>query len=106
MTLWKPETIYVDEGSLDLPLTRRILAGLDGAPVVEIRDAEEIVSKGRWISDPISAGKKELFLTRRKGPFVKPCPCTPGHVRCGYFVQSCHTPNFSTTNHNHHFKNP
>lgn len=33
-------------------------------------------------------GRRAVFVTREPGAFLKPCPCSPGAVRCGYWVLS------------------
>ncbi len=83
---WSPERIFVEEGSREYPLARKILSLLEGVPVETVGGPDEIAEELKLRECPVSAGKRWLFLARRKGPFVKPCPCTPGHVRCGYFV--------------------
>ncbi len=40
---------------------------------------------------PVPKGRRVLHVTREHGSFLKPCPCSPGMVRCGYWVL---TPSF------------
>ena len=35
---------------------------------------------------PSPRGRRTVYLTVDPGAFVKPCPCSPGVVRCGYWV--------------------
>ena len=34
------------------------------------------------------SGRRSVFVTREPGSFLKPCPCSPGVARCGYWVLS------------------
>lgn len=47
------------------------------------RRAAEIIADS---PDPVGEGKKHILLARQKGRFVKPCPCSPGVVGCGYMI--------------------
>ncbi len=81
-----PRRVLVEERALPYPLTSRILDDLRGVPVDVVTSAESAASALRAEADPIGRGKETLLLAVQKGRFIKPCPCTPGHVRCGYFI--------------------
>jgi len=84
-----PDRIYIDVKALDFPLTGRILDRLDGVPqkiVPSSRRKLAILEAIRSSEDPIGEGKRNLYLTVQRGRFVKPCPCTPGAIGCGYFI--------------------
>jgi len=83
-----PRKIYIDEESLDYPLTERILKNLMNVPseVVCRLKVKTLLEDLRNSTDAIGHGKKYLFLTVQKGKFVKPCPCTPFYTGCNYFV--------------------
>lgn len=70
--------VVVDPAAAALPYTAGFLKRLGSSIPVE-RLAEE--------ADP-PTGRGSLFLTVRKGSFLKDCPCTPGAVECGYRVFS------------------
>jgi spore photoproduct lyase len=81
-----PEKIFVVKDALHFPLTKKILSACHGVPVETVSSRRPITE---WLAsspDPIGTAKKLLFLTRRKGPFVKPCPCTPRYIGCNYFI--------------------
>ncbi|MGB8953424.1 MAG: radical SAM protein [Candidatus Aminicenantales bacterium] len=87
-TAFFPEKVYIEETSLDKPLTRQILKNLgkichEVIPQSQLRSLSEDLRKRR---DPIGEGKKYLLLTSQKGRFIKPCPCTPGYIGCNYFI--------------------
>jgi DNA repair photolyase len=84
-----PKKVYLDEKSLDFPLTERVLGNLPGIPreiVSGSRRKQAILESIRNSPDPIGEGKQILYLTVQKGRFVKPCPCTPWAIGCGYFI--------------------
>jgi spore photoproduct lyase len=78
--------IFVDEDALSFPLTRRILHHCPDAPRQIVRRKAEIEDELASSSDPVGEGKRYLHLSRQKGAFVKPCPCTPFYLGCNYFI--------------------
>jgi spore photoproduct lyase len=87
--LYRPERVFIDVRSLDDPLTRNVLAKLGGVPRNVIRNpAEKRAALAAILDapDPMSAGKKVLWLTVQRGKFIKPCPCTPGYLGCNYVI--------------------
>lgn len=83
------QKVYIDKKSLDSALTERILANLRGIPREVVRgprDKQAILEVIRRSDDPVREGKRTLYLTTQKGRFVKPCPCTPRAIGCGYFI--------------------
>jgi len=85
-----PDRVFIEEAARQYPMTSRILQNLEGVPVESIASAEDIRDRIRASDDPVGAGKRSLLLAVSKGRFVKPCPCTPGHVSCGYVIINLH----------------
>ena len=81
-----PHKIYIDKKSLHFPLTQRIIKNTGSIPKETIEDLHLLIEDLKIGKDPIGEGKKYLFLTRQKGEFVKPCPCTPHYMGCNYFI--------------------
>jgi len=84
-----PERVYIDERCRDHPTAQRILSRLEHVPRTVIRNASEkraILEKVLEAKDPLREGKRSLWLTRQKGRFIKPCPCTPRYLGCNYFI--------------------
>jgi spore photoproduct lyase len=81
-----PQKIYLEEESLDYPLTQKILDKLDRVPREIIRNPQKIIQKLHDSKDWIGEGKKYLLIAKQKGNFVKPCPCTPRYLGCNYFI--------------------
>jgi spore photoproduct lyase len=72
--------IYLDKHAARSPLARRILRTLRGIPVTIVNDKDAFL-KGIE-KTPLSTGKKKLWLTNFKGPFLKPCPATGSDYLC------------------------
>jgi spore photoproduct lyase len=78
--------IFVDKTAVSETLTRRVLKNCGDIPVDVVPNRRPV---DEWIAaaeDPVGEGKKTLWLTRKKGGFVKPCPCTPMYIGCNYFI--------------------
>lgn len=80
------QKIFVDETSLKLPLSQKILKKLNSIPVQVVKNEEEVIKRYLAFKDPIGEGKKALWLKSLKGDFVKPCPCTPYYLGCNYYI--------------------
>jgi len=72
------DRVEVDPEVEALPFTRGFLERLPAGVPVRVRSP----------GDPLPSGKRTVHLTREPGAFLKPCPCSPGAVRCGYWVFS------------------
>jgi spore photoproduct lyase len=87
---FKPDLVFVEEPARPYPLTARILKRLAGVPVEVVPAADQAVERVRTANDPIGRGKRALLLAVHPGRFIKPCPCTPAHIGCGYFIINLH----------------
>ena len=81
-----PQKIYVVRGNERFSLTRRILDRAAHVPLEFIDDPQALIEEIKMSRDPIGEGKKILLVTRQKGGYVKPCPCTPKYIGCNYFI--------------------
>jgi spore photoproduct lyase len=88
MMIFEPETICIEEGAEDYPLTRDILSRFPKTRVRSVRDSALVTEEIKASSpDVFGAGKKQLVLSRFKGSFLKKCPgISPGMVCCNYYV--------------------
>lgn len=86
--IFEPETIHIEEGAEDYPLTQDILKRFAGVPVRTVRESASLTEEIRATArDVFGAGKKQLVLSRFKGSFLKKCPgISPGMVCCNYYV--------------------
>lgn len=81
-----PQRIYIEEGVLDFPLTKRVLKKLKYVPQEVVPNPHALHQKLQKSNDVLSEGKKYILIARQKGSFVKPCPCTPHYIGCNYFI--------------------
>ncbi len=85
-TEYFPQKIFIEKGSLNFPLTRRILKNASRVPVEVINHPQDLIEEIKEARDEPSEEKKYLLLTRQKGKFIKPCPCTPHYLGCNYYI--------------------
>ncbi|MDD5218106.1 MAG: hypothetical protein PHN49_10290 [Candidatus Omnitrophica bacterium] len=84
------EKIYIDRESEKDGMTLKVLAMLKDVPVEIVSDPEQFkIETGRL---SLTEGKRRLWLTRFKGPLVKPCPATAeSYLCCKYWVINTQT---------------
>ena len=108
MKSFRPDSIYIDENSLDDPLTERVLARFPTIPyeILSVGNSggNGVFSNGsngkpRSLRDKpgeqtITKGKRILYLQRNRGPFIERCPGTKNALCCNYFIANlainCH----------------
>tara|TARA_B100000686_G_scaffold353758_1_gene460685 strand:+ start:1429 stop:2547 length:1119 start_codon:yes stop_codon:yes gene_type:complete len=85
---FEPETIFVEKGAENFSITREILQRFSNRPKVLNANLELVLNDLRRKNvDLFGAAKRQLFLSRFKGSFLKKCPgVSPGMVCCNYFV--------------------
>jgi spore photoproduct lyase len=86
--IFEPETIFLEEGAQEYPLTRSILSRFSKIPVRTVKESLSVTEEIKATAqDVFGAGKKQLVLSRFKGSFLKKCPgISPGMVCCNYYV--------------------
>jgi spore photoproduct lyase len=87
------KTIFVDTTIQSHPETKRICRQF-GCPTQPLEDPNALFRLINRASDPITAGKQLLYLTRNKGVFFKKCPGTREYICCDY--QILHVASFCT----------
>lgn len=81
-----PEAIYIERGAEAAPLARRVLRNCPDVPRRTVGGPRELDGILADADDPVGKGKRVLFLALQRGAFVKPCPCTPRYIGCGYLT--------------------
>ena len=81
-----PQRVYIEKGSLNFPLTQRVMKNIGKVPTEVLEDTTSLLENMRISRDVIEQGKKVLLLTSQRGEFIKPCPCTPGYIGCNYYI--------------------
>ncbi len=77
--------IYIEESCADLPYTGEILERAK-LPYSIVGKGEEPNELACDYAANLTAGKRQLFLTRNRGKFFKPCPGTREYQCCDYQV--------------------
>ncbi len=72
------DRVVVDRDVESAPFTRAFLERVPSSVEVVWRDPGE----------PRPKGRRAVHLTREPGRFLRDCPCSPGVVRCGYWILS------------------
>ena len=80
------EKIFILKESLEDSITHDILKQFSTVPSEIITDAGIVYRSVSRSDDPVSAGKRALFLTRNFGRFLRPCPGTRHYRCCGYQI--------------------
>ncbi len=83
---YTPQKIFIERNSLDFALTKRIIKNTSRVPKEIIDNPHELIEDLKVTRNAIQEGKKYLLLTKQRGEFVKPCPCTPHYIGCNYFI--------------------
>jgi len=80
------QRLLIESDALADALTRRVREQLPHLPVETIPSREAWLARVAQQPRDLAHGKRTLLLTRQRGPFWRPCPCTPEHLGCGYQV--------------------
>jgi spore photoproduct lyase len=82
------DSVLIEESCRATPLARRILAGIP--PPVQVQYVEDGRIAARPLArayDPFGAGKRQMVVMRRRGPFLLGCPASSTQFACcGYLV--------------------
>jgi spore photoproduct lyase len=81
---FEPETIFVEKAVKNSWLVKNFQKAFPKITVQEI-DYYSIYLKSNPF-DISQLKKPMLFLVKENWDFLKPCPCTSGHVACGYWI--------------------
>ena len=83
-TNFKPLKIFVEKGAEKSRLLANFQRNFPGTSVEELDSYSRYLKKNKF---SVSRLKKPLiFIIKEKGDFIKRCPCTKGHSRCGYWI--------------------
>lgn len=78
------EKVFVDRKLESDKFVQQIISRLSGIPVIMVKNGKEVEDEISLSPDPVGEGKKIIYLTENKS-FLRPCPCTPGCLSCGYW---------------------
>ncbi|RLJ09521.1 MAG: hypothetical protein DRP15_03485, partial [Candidatus Aenigmatarchaeota archaeon] len=81
---FKPEKIFVEEKVKKSYLENRFHKLF---PEIEIIYVERIAPLRKELNLSVADFKKPyVFIVKENWDFIKPCPCTKGHLGCGYWI--------------------
>ena len=78
--------LYIDEKVKEEPAVLTIQERLHTIPATVVPDASRVHEALADSTDPVAQGKRVLFLTRNRGPFLRKCPGTRSYICCGYHI--------------------
>ncbi|SDP04253.1 SPL family radical SAM protein [Desulforhopalus singaporensis] len=89
-TNWKDPSsyinkVYVDESCMDFAYTREILDRTK-LPFTVVPEREQPNDLALDFAANLTRGKRQLFLTKNRGQFFKPCPGTKEYRCCDYQI--------------------
>ncbi len=81
---FQPEKIFIEKEARNSSLAQKVLQMFPSVPVRQISAYSESFSSKRF---NLSEFKQPwLFIVQEKWDFIRPCPCTSGHIGCNYWI--------------------
>jgi len=91
--MFLPKKIYLEKGTENDTFTKSLLSRVPGVPTEIVTDKRKLLERVRQESDPVGAGKRDLFLARDRGRAFKPFPDAEELVSCHFYslhlVEGC-----------------
>ena len=81
---FEAQKIFVEPGLLRSALFRRFNAAFPAAQIEEIEHHSLYAKKNKF--DLGQLKQPLVFIVKESWDYIKPCPCTPGHISCGYWI--------------------
>ncbi len=78
--------LYIDEAVKDHSVVQSIRDRLGAVSTRVVAHSSEVYERLAHTRDPVARGKRVLFLTENKGPFLRTCPGTKNYICCGYQI--------------------
>jgi len=79
-----PSVIYIEKPAINSSFAKKIRSMFPDVHTEEIESCKQWKKKNPFSIEQLK--NPVLFIANEKWDFVKPCPCTKGHVRCGYWI--------------------
>ena len=83
-----PKKIFIEKEAEHYKLTKTFIEKFQNVPVEVVENIAEVVKRFKGV-DPVTLFNQRrdyIFLVKSRASFVKPCPCTKGYKRCGYWI--------------------
>ena len=88
--MYVPKKIYLDPAVTHSPITENILNKFPNTPLEVSSERPKIFADIKTFADPLSEGKKHLWITRNPGKLIKKCGAATSTLNqmvcCNYFI--------------------
>lgn len=81
---FRPQQIFIEEQAHEYSLAQRVKKMFPGVESISITSYAEYRKEHPFRLEELK--RPVLFLVKQDGDFIKKCPCTKGHLGCGYFI--------------------
>jgi len=79
-----PEKIFIEKPIINTPLSIKVQKEFSPKKIVFVEETKQIIKELNTSTKNIKT--PYLFITKENWDFIKPCPCTKGHLGCGYWI--------------------
>lgn len=81
---FKPLKIFVEKKASGSRLLKNFTEKFPETEVEELEYYNQYLKSRKFKTEELK--KPLVFIVNEKWDFLKPCPCSPGHVSCGYWI--------------------
>ncbi len=81
---FNPLSIFFEKETKNTYLVKKIQKKFPDSKIKEISSLNDYVKNNKL--KPSDIKKPLLFIVKEKHDFLKPCPCSKGHISCGYWI--------------------
>ncbi|MFH1771912.1 MAG: radical SAM protein [Candidatus Omnitrophota bacterium] len=81
---FKPLHIFIEKEVASSKFASQIKGKFPKIPISELDYQSEYLKKNKFKLSDLK--KPIVFIVKEKWDFIKPCPCTKGHLPCGYWI--------------------
>ncbi|MDD5195603.1 MAG: hypothetical protein PHQ96_08040 [Candidatus Omnitrophica bacterium] len=79
-----PLQIFVEDAARDSILHRKFASKFPRVPVTAVARYSDYLKENKFRLAELK--KPVIFIVKESWDFIKPCPCTKGHLSCGYWI--------------------
>ncbi len=79
-----PEQIFVEKKARDSYLAKRFKDLFPGVPTEELNHHGEYLQNNKFSLGQLK--RPIVFIVEEQWDFIRPCPCTKGHLGCNYWI--------------------
>lgn len=83
-TNFKPLKIFAEKETQDSPLLKNFQKRYPNLKVKKIENIKQYLTQNKFKLWQLKC--PSVFITKERADFIKICPCTKDHLRCGYWI--------------------